>query len=107
MNITIKDNSAQVLSELQFKIQRGLDSIGETAIGYAKDDTPVDTSRLMNSIDYKVQGNAVYIGTNVEYAKYVEFNEKAYHATGGAHFLKNAAANHGEEYKNILETSLK
>ena len=92
------DNSDQVLREFAQKKERALKTIGEVAISYAKDDTPVDTGRLRNSEDYKVDGSDVYIGTNVEYAPYQEYVH---------HFLKNAAANHGDEYKNIMETSLK
>ena len=98
------DNSDQVLREFAQKKERALKTIGEVAISHAKTpissggDMPVDSGRLMNSVDYKVDGSDVYIGTNVEYAP----NQEYIH-----HFLKNAAANHGDEYKNIMETSLK
>ena len=107
----INDHSDQVKAEFAMKVQRGLMSIGETATGYAQEGAPVDSSRLANSIGHREEYGStlskVYIGTNVEYAKYVEFNEKARHRVGGPHFLKNAAANHGAEYRNIMETSLK
>ncbi len=111
MNIRMVDNSEKVKSEFKMKVERGLIAIGQIASGYAKEGSPVDTSRLMNSIDHREEVGSpvskVYIGTNVKYAKYVEFNEKAHHRVGGPHFLRNAAANHGDEYKNIMETSLK
>lgn len=53
------------------------------------------------------QPNEVYIGTNVEYAIAQETNDYYKHTVGGAHFLKNAAANHGETYRKILEKQLK
>lgn len=74
--------------------------------------------------------DAVYIGTNVEYGKWVELgtgiyasdgqgkkepwafqdNEGKWHLTSGikpVHFLKKAATEHGEEYKNLMENSMK
>ena len=104
MNVRVIDNSAEVLRAFESQKKRGLMAIGETAVGYAKEATPVDTGRLRNSEDYAVDGNDVYIGTNVEYAPYIEFGHGNY---AGVHYLKNAAANHGDEYRNIMETSLK
>ena len=104
MNFKLIDNSDKVLAAFESQKKRGAMAIGEAAVGYAKGDTPVDTGRLRNSEDYNVQEDGIYIGTNVEYAPYIEFGHGSY---SGVHFLKNAAANHGAEYKNIMETSLK
>ena len=49
---------------------------------------------------------AVYIGTNVEYAQKQETGNYK-HTTGAAHFLRDAAATHGDEYKRIAEIQLK
>lgn len=103
----ITDNRPQVKKELTAKIALALELIGQKAEGYAKDDTPVDTGRLRNSISNKVDGNDVYIGTNVEYAPYVEFNDDMRHETGKAHFLRDAATTHGDEYKRIAELVMK
>lgn len=51
--------------------------------------------------------NEVYVGTNVEYAAAQETNDYYSHTVGGAHFLKNAAANHGDVYEKILKKQLK
>lgn len=104
MTFKLIDNSQEVLDAFEKQLKRGLKSVGETAVGYAKEATPVDTGRLRNSEDYAVEGHDVYIGTNVEYAPYIEFGHGNY---TGVHYLKNAAANHSDEYKNIMETSLK
>ena len=103
----ITDNRPQVKKEFDIKLALALELIGQKAEGYAKDDTPVDTGRLRNSISNKVDGNSVYIGTNVEYAPYVEFNDSAHHETGKAHFLRDAATTHGDEYKRIAELVMK
>lgn len=73
MSVQFTDNSDKVLSEFEQAIARALERIGSQAEGYAKDLCPVDTGRLRNSISHKVDkgGDAVYIGSNVEYAGYV------------------------------------
>lgn len=107
-SMTIKDNSAEVLSAMKSQVLLALESIGEEAEGYAKENCPVDTGRLRNSIAHQVveSEKAVYIGTNVEYAPYVEYGDNATHKTGGAHFLRDAATEHGEHYKQIMEAAL-
>ena len=104
----IIDNSAEVIAAMKQQVLLGLEAIGQEAEGYAKDDCPVDTGRLRNSIAHKViqDEQAAYIGTNVEYAPYVEYGDNQ-HKTGKSHFLKDAAANHGEHYKAIMEAALK
>lgn len=48
--------------------------------------------------------DTVYIGTNVEYAKYIEAGTSK---SAPRPFLKPAATGHGEEYKRIVENILK
>ena len=71
MKVDYKDNSEQVLSAMEKGIKNGLEAIGLTAETYAKKATPVDTGRLRNSISHETDKEAVYIGTNVEYAAFV------------------------------------
>lgn len=113
-SVQLIDNSEKVLASMRQQAVLGLKAIGQKAEGYAKKDCPVDTGRLHNSISNQVVESemAVYIGTNVEYAPYVEFNEKARHdppefGGGKAHFLRDAAADHGDQYKAIMEAALK
>ena len=106
MEIKFTDNSEEVLEALAKAISRALWSIGATAEGYAKKDTPVDTGRLRNSIahDEDEKEQATYIGTNVEYAPFIELGaagRKPYH------MLQNAATSHSNEYKSLVEDSLK
>lgn len=46
---------------------------------------------------------AVYIGTNVEYAPYVEFGARG---KEGKHMFRNAVTNHTEEYKRLLAAAI-
>ena len=111
MKVTVReDNTAQVQEELSKAFDRALEKIGLTAERHAKDMTPVDTGRLGNSVTHAVESGekAVYIGTNVEYAPYVELGSRRYPgANGGRGFLRPAASEHGDEYRTILEGELK
>ena len=139
-------------------VARALEVIGATAERHAKENCPVDTGLLRNSITHAISGEkpaisnyrakygsnrhtkgknagkrisassknagsvgvgfysgtapsepegkmAVYIGTNVKYAKYQETGEYQ-HESGAAHFMKDAATTHGDEYKRIAEIQL-
>lgn len=126
------DNSDRILREFDRKIALACELIGVEAERNAKEDCPVDTGRLRNSITYAVkegQGLAnqepgeqadpeeyqkltepeektVYIGTNVKYAPPVELRDVT-HKSGKAHFLRDAVANHGKKYEEIAKTALK
>ena len=131
MQVKVIDNSAIFKKAKDEAVARALDAIGKTAERYAKGKCPVDTGRLRNSITYaterysgqetyqdkngnsfsdgsargKPEKDAVYIGTNVEYAKGIETG--SHRKKGAAHFLRDAAATHGDEYKRIAEIQLK
>ena len=100
MKVDYKDNSQQILSAMEKGIKNGLEAIGLTAETYAKKETPVCTGRLRNSISHTVDGEAVYIGSNVEYAPYVELGTSRAKAH---HMLQKAATEHSAEYKRLAE----
>ena len=104
MSYYYKDNTEEVLSAMEKAIERGLEAIGLTAEGHAKKETPVDTGRLRNSISHAVEDRAAYIGTNVEYAPYVELGARG---RDGKHMLQRAATEHTDEYKQLMEDSMK
>ena len=104
MSYTYRDNTDEVLAALERAKRRGLEAIGLTAEGYAKSETPVDTGRLRNSISHATDDEAAYIGTNVEYAPYVELGARG---RQGKHMLQRAATEHTDEYKQIMEDALK
>ena len=104
MGVTFTDNSAKALELLNQKKKLALLAVGAAAEGHAKALTPVDTGRLRNSISHAADNDAAYIGTNVEYAPYVEFgtvHNKAHH------MLKRAATEHGAEYSAIVKAAMK
>lgn len=104
MSYTYKDNTDEVLAALERAKKRGLEAIGLTAEGYAKKDTPVDTGRLRNSVAHAVDDDAAYIGTNTSYAIFVETGARG---RPGVHMLQRAATEHTDEYKKLMEDSMK
>jgi HK97 gp10 family phage protein len=107
MSVTFTSHKKQVNESVKNAILVGLEACGAVAETYAKKAAPVDTGRLRNSIAHKVDKEepAAYIGTNVEYAPYQEFGTRR--GVKAKHFLRNAAQNHSEEYKTILENALR
>lgn len=106
VNVKVVDNSQIFINAKNEAVAAALEAIGLTAERHAKEKCPVDTGRLRNSISHAVSESeqAVYIGTNVEYAAYVEMGT---HRTKAQPYLKPAAANHGSEYRRIAEAQLK
>lgn len=102
MEITV-DNTSAVKGGLQSAFARALERIGLQAEGYAKDLCPVDTGNLRNSITHTSDGKAAYIGTNVEYGKYVELGTVKMAAQP---YLRPAAADHAGTYRNIVKDEL-
>lgn len=105
--VNFTDNSAKVKEMFAECCKTGLEAIGQEAEHFAKDECPVDTGRLRNSIAYQiVDDREVHIGSNVEYAVFVEYCDYQ-HQTGNKHFLRNAAANHNDRYREIMSAALK
>lgn len=135
MKIIFDDHSDEVISALDAALARGLEKCGLVAEGYAKKlcNSPgkFGTGALRNSITHTVTNSgerAAYVGTNSEYGVYVECGTGIYypggrqtpwvyqdakgdwHLTHGQRakpFIKPAVAEHGEQYKRIIEAELK
>lgn len=105
-SVIFEDNSEEVLAATKRALVRGLEAIGMKAETYAKDNTPVRTGRLRNSMTHAVDNDepAAYVGTNVNYGIFVENGTQKQKAN---HMLKRAATEHGDEYKRLLEESMK
>ena len=106
MSVTIKqDNTEQVTHGIESAIGVALEKIGLLAEGYAQMKCPVDTGNLRGSITHEVDAGekAVYIGTNVEYAPYVELGTSRQKAQP---YLRPAATEHGNQYRQVLKNAL-
>lgn len=67
------DNSQEVIRAIEESAKNALKEIGLYVEGQAKLLTPVDTGNLRGSISHKIASEKeVHIGTDVEYAVYVE-----------------------------------
>ena len=104
MGVKFTDNSETVLSALKQKKLQALEAVGATAERHAKAITPVDTGRLKGSIAHASADDAAYIGTNVEYAPYVELGT---YRTKAHHMLKRAVSEHSAEYAAIVKAAMK
>lgn len=98
-----------------------LEKMGGTAETYAKKECPVDTGRLKGSITHQKQDkDTMLVGTNVEYAPFVELGHDqevgryvpaigkrlvASHVNGKP-FIRPAIEGHTGEYKKIVENEM-
>lgn len=106
INVSITSNRDLIEQATTEQIARALEAIGLQAEGYAKMLCPVDTGNLRNSITHTVSMDeqATYVGTNVEYAAYVEMGTSRMKAQP---YLKPAVVDHADEYKQMVEYYLK
>ena len=135
-DFTFVDHSAEVIAEKNRLVEGALEAMGNQAVSHAKSNITragrVDTGALRNSLSHLVAPDeeAVYVGTNQEYAIYNEYGTGIYLEGGGGrqtpwsykdhkgnwhttrgmkaiHFLRNAIQDHLREYKQIAESILK
>ncbi len=104
IDVKITDNSDIIRDALQDQIETALVAIGLAAESHAKELCPVDTGRLRNSITHTNDDDSAYIGTNVEYAAYVELGTFRMKARP---YLKPAAENYVDEYRALAKAALK
>lgn len=132
------DNSGIFLSEMERAKKKALETMGQKAEGYAKKLCPVGTEEstgvkgyrggtLRNSITHRVNGDVLEVGSNVEYAPYVElgtgphfvpppewerFESEKGKGVGKAYvkprpYIRPAIEDHRDEYKRIAEREMK
>lgn len=128
-NCIFKSNLDEVFKALGEKAETAMEECGMDAEYYAKRLCPVDTGRLRNSITHATNGNSgrtdyrdrngnlytggsakgdvddytVVIGTNVEYAQFVEHGT---HSRAAKPFLKPAIADHKSHYVAVIQKYL-
>lgn len=126
--VTVISNIDAFLDAKNEAVARAMEACGELAEGYAVALCPVATSNLKQSISHDSDEETAIVGTNVEYAPYVEYGT-GIHAEGGGRstpwrykdkdgnwhttsgqkpqpFLRPAIADHTDEYKSLIESYL-
>lgn len=102
-----EDNSEQIAEALVEAMASALEEVGLLAERYAKEKCPVYTGRLRNSITHTLDMHSVsgdvYVGTNVEYGKWVENGTSRQKPHP---FLKPAATEHSSTYRSIFKRNL-
>lgn len=130
MKVEVTSHKIEVLDAMNPAVEKALEIIGMTAERYAKELAPVDTGRLRNSISHEVDTDSktVFVGTNVEYAPYIEFgtgkfaesggrptawryqdDKGNWHTTNGMRpqpYLRPAIDDHMAEYEQIVKDTL-
>ena len=97
-------NKKQIERSVEQAIGRALEICGGTAERYAKEICPVDTGRLRNSIAHaQVDSHTESVGSNVEYAPYVELGTRYQRAQP---YLRPAVEDHRVEYEKIIKSEL-
>lgn len=108
IEVKLESHADEVLAEFHDRVPVILEALGIEAEGNAvteiTDLGAVDTGRLRGSISHATDDDAAYIGSNVEYAPYVELGT---YKMAARPFLRNAIVNHIDEYKDIIEDGLK
>ena len=124
MSVEVSSNLYLVNKASKEAIVKAAISIGMTVSGYAQDLCPVDTGLLRDSIThaYNDEGDQVtlLVGTNVEYAPYVELGHKQQPGryvpkigkrlkrswVPGKPFLRPAFENHRDEIEQIILSTM-
>lgn len=108
-----EDNTKYVTEAIDHALAEALDEIGQKVVNDAQQICPVDTGRLRNSISYKLGGGGfsfpgmgasvgheVTVGSDVEYAAYVELGTSR---TPAQPFLGPAARKNAGNYRDVIK----
>lgn len=129
-SVRIESHIPEVTEEMHEVVEGWLAAVGLDAASVASNYAPVDTGRLRNSIsfatvkehdgmnshdgvpaspaDYALKAmpetDAVYIGTNVDYAPYHEYGTSK--KVKARHFIQFGMTAHKSQYKSLLQKAM-
>lgn len=105
--VIIESHIGEVKAELAQRIPTILEALAIEAEGNAVTEITelgaVDTGRLRGSITHTTDQDSAYIGTDVEYAQYVELGT---YKMAARPFLRNAITKYTDDYKRIIQSGL-
>lgn len=103
--VIFKDNSKQVLAQMERNISQALHRVGIKWLERVSPLVPVDTSRLQKSMTYQVDiaNKQVTVGTDVEYSVFVELGTYKMRAQP---YLKPSIVNYINDYKSEVQKAL-
>lgn len=119
IDVSVTDNTAELLQALHSQCAEVLTEIGGKAKKYARDELKqaerVETGALRDSIDFAVGEDTVIVGTDNDYAPHHELGTGHYtkpHASenygiSAVHFLRNAFAKHLKEFERMMTDAMK
>lgn len=105
IKVEVKSNLKDIKEASDQSVKTALTICGLMAERYAKALCPVDTGRLRNSITHQMDGKTLMVGTNVEYAPYVELGTSK--NKGPRPYIRPSIENHLNQYANIISATLK
>lgn len=103
------NNTESIKTEIKKVSREALEQIGLTAendvVKYITQHNIVDTGRLRNSITHQMmpEGNAVQIGTNVEYAPYVELGTSRMKSRP---YLRQTITDNADKYRKMFRDAM-
>lgn len=107
MSCTMTSHKEIFLTMCDSQLQVAFEECGMDAEYYAKRACPVDTGRLKNSITHEVDGYGsgikAVVGTNVEYASYVE---NGTYRSKAKPYIKPSVSDHISHYQSVVKKHL-
>ena len=98
------DNIDEVLQALEEKTRQSLEEVGQIAVNDARNNTPVRTGNLRNSMTYSIQDGEVIVGSDVDYAVYVEEGTSK---QKGQHMVRDAMQDNIDEFRTLIEQNMR
>ena len=103
MKVTYKSNTDKVKANFKRATEKALTTSALLVEGDAKLRAPVDTGNLRSSLNHKVETDRATIGTNVEYAPFVEFSTSR---TPAQPFLEPALRENKDKIIKIFKSEI-
>lgn len=109
-DVNVIDNSDAFKAAMKAGVEAAVEKIGMQAERNVMMLAPVDTGRLRGSISHAASGDTVHVGTNTEYAPYVEMGHRQWQSgrwVPAQPYLRPGIMNNMEQYRQIAISEIK